>query len=99
MEANHPECPGRLKSINNIVLSSNFNVPLKYYDAPLATHEQLCGAHDSEYVNQIFSNAPQVGVIRLDQDTTMNSHSLNAVLRASGAVVLGVDLVMTRQKN
>ncbi len=97
MEANHPECPDRLKAINNILLSSNINVRLKHYDAPLATREQLCRAHDSEYVEQIFSKAPQEGIIRLDQDTTMNSHSLNAALRASGAVVLGVDLVMTGQ--
>ncbi len=97
MEANHPECPDRLNAINNILLSSNFNVPLKHFDAPLATREQLCRSHDSEYVDQIFSKAPQEGIIRLDQDTKMNSHSLNAALRASGAVVLGVDLVMTGQ--
>lgn len=97
MEANHPECPNRLNTINNELLSSTFNVPLKHYDAPLATREQLCRTHDSEYVDQIFSKAPQEGIIRLDQDTTMNSHSLNAALRASGAAVLGVDLVMTGQ--
>ncbi len=97
MEANHPECPDRLKAINNRLLSSDFNVPLKYYDAPIATREQLCRSHDSEYVDQIFSKAPQEGIIRLDQDTTMNSHSLSAALRASGAAVLGVDLVMTGQ--
>lgn len=97
MEANHPECSDRLKVINNMVVSSNVNVQLKHYDAPLATREQLCRAHDSEYVDQIFGKAPQEGIIRLDQDTTMNSHSLNAALRASGAVVLGVDLVMSNQ--
>ena len=97
MEAGHPECPERLKAIEDQLLSSGLDVALQRYDAPVATREQLYRAHDPEYVEQIFSRAPQKGIVRLDQDTTMNPHSLVAALRAAGAVVLGVNLVMSDQ--
>jgi len=97
MEAHHPESPERLKAIENQLLSSGLDVALQRYEAPLATREQLYRVHDPEYVEQIFSRAPQEGTVRLDQDTTMNPHSLVAALRAAGAVVLGVNLVMSDQ--
>lgn len=95
MGSGHPESPERLKAIEDLLLSSGLDVALQRYEAPLATREQLCRVHDSKYVEQIFSRAPQKGIVRLDQDTTMNPHSLAAALRAAGAVVLGVDLVMS----
>jgi len=95
MEVGHPENPERLKAIEDLLLSSGLDVALQRYEAPLATCEQLCRVHDLKYVEQIFSRAPQEGIVRLDQDTTMNPHSLSAALRAAGAVVLGVDLVMS----
>lgn len=97
MEAHHPESPERLKAIEDQLLSSGLDVALQRYEAPLATREQLYRVHDPEYVEQIFSRAPQEGTVRLDQDTTMNPHSLVAALRAAGAVVLGVNLVMSDQ--
>ncbi len=97
METGHPERPERLKAIEDQLLSSGLDVALQRYDAPVATREQLYRAHDPEYVEQIFSRAPQEGIVRLDQDTTMNPHSLVAALRAAGAVVLGVNLVMSDQ--
>lgn len=97
MEAYHPESPERLKAIEDQLLSSGLDVVLQRYDAPLATREQLYRVHDPEYVEQIFGRAPQEGTVRLDQDTTMNPHSLVAALRAAGAVVLGVNLVMSDQ--
>jgi len=95
MEAGHPENSDRLKAIEDLLLSSGLDASLQRYEAPMATREQLCQVHDSKYVEQIFSRAPQQGIVRLDQDTTMNPHSLAAALRAAGAVVLGVDLVMS----
>ncbi len=97
MEAGHPESPERLKAIEGELLSSGLGTAIQRYEAPLATREQLFRVHDSKYVEQIFSRAPQEGLVRLDQDTTMNPYSLAASLRAAGAVVLGVDLVMSGQ--
>ena len=95
MGPHHPESPARLSTINDYLLSSGLDLFLQHHDAPLATREQLCRVHDSEYVEQIFLKAPEEGQIWLDPDTSMNPHSLSAALRAAGAVVLGVDLVMS----
>ena len=95
MGAHHPESPARLSAIKDQLISCGLDLVLQHHDAPLATREQLCRVHDSGYVEQIFLRAPEEGQIWLDPDTSMNPHSLSAALRAAGAVVLGVDLVMT----
>lgn len=97
MGSHHPESPTRLSAIQDQLLSSGLDLVLQHYDAPLASREQLCRVHNPEYVEHIFRKAPDEGRAWLDPDTCMNSHSLSAALRAAGAVVLGVDLVMSGQ--
>lgn len=99
MGSHHPESPARLSAIQDQLLSSGLDLILQHHDAPLASREQLCRVHDAEYVEHIFQVAPEVDQDRvwLDPDTCMNPHSLSAALRAAGAVVLGVDLVMSGQ--
>jgi acetoin utilization deacetylase AcuC-like enzyme len=94
MGAGHPECPQRLHAIQDQLLASGMELALRHHDAPLASREQLCRVHDPAYVEHIFQSAPQEGYVRLDADTLMNPHSLAAALRAAGAAILGVDLVM-----
>jgi len=93
----HPESPARLSAIQDTLLASGLDFVFQHHDAPLANREQLCRVHDPEYVDQIFLKAPEEGQIWLDPDTPMNRYSLPAALRAAGAVVLGVDLVMSGQ--
>jgi acetoin utilization deacetylase AcuC-like enzyme len=95
MGAHHPESPARLSAIDDQLLSSGLSLILQHHDAPLASREQLCRAHDADYVDYIFQKAPNEGQAWLDPDTSMNPHSLSAALRAAGAVVLGVDLLMS----
>lgn len=99
MGTGHPECPARLGAIQDQILSSGMQLALQYYDAPLASQEQLLRVHDPAYVNEIFRIAPDEGRVYLDADTLMGPHSLNAALRAAGAAVLGVDLVMNGKNN
>lgn len=99
MGEHHPESPARLSAIQDQLLSSGLDFVLNHHDAPLATREQLCRAHDAKYVEQIFLKSPQEGQVWLDQDTTMNPYSLSAALHAAGAAVLAVDLVMTGKSN
>jgi acetoin utilization deacetylase AcuC-like enzyme len=61
----------------------------------MATDEMLARVHRPEYIAAIRSAAPEAGMIHLDPDTAMNPHSLEAALRAAGAAVLAVDLVMS----
>ena len=94
MGIHHPESPARLSAIQDQLLASGLDFVLRHHDALLATREQLCRVHDADYVEQIFLQSPQQGQVWLDPDTLMNQHSLSAALRAAGAVVLGVDLVL-----
>ncbi len=95
MGVHHPECPARLHAIHDQLLSSGLDMVLLHQDAPMATRKQLCRVHDAKYVDTIFKKAPEEGQAWLDPDTSMNTHTLSAALRAAGAAVLGVDLVMS----
>jgi acetoin utilization deacetylase AcuC-like enzyme len=90
----HPESPDRLHAINNQIIMSGLDFVIRRFDAPLASREQLALAHDRTYVDHVFSVAPKEGSVELDGDTVMNPGSLDAALRAAGAGVLGVDLIM-----
>lgn len=94
MGGHHPESPERLKAINDRLIACGLMDVLMQRDAPMATREQLERVHSAGYVERIFQLAPKEGVIHLDGDTAMNPFTLQAALRAAGAVVLGVDLVM-----
>ena len=94
MGAHHPECPARIHAIEDQLIASGLFPYLQHHDAPEATREQLLRVHDADYVDSIESAAPQHGMVQLDPDTVMNPFSYPAALRAAGAVVLGVDLVM-----
>jgi acetoin utilization deacetylase AcuC-like enzyme len=95
MGAHHPERPQRLAAIEDQLIASGLGPHLQRYEAPLATDEQLVRVHPREYVQAIRDAAPSHGSVHLDPDTAMNPHTLQAALRAAGAAVLAVDLVMT----
>ena len=95
MGLHHPECPARLDAINNQLLASGLDFVLEHVDAPAATQEQLERVHDPEYVDYVFGKAPTEGQAWLDPDTSMNPHTLRAALHAAGAVVHGVDRVVS----
>ncbi len=90
----HPEQPARVQVIQEAIKQYPFKAPVKFYEAPLATREQLLRAHAKAQVDWIASIAPQEGYIAIDADTIMNPHTLEAALRAAGSVPYAVDLVM-----
>ena len=94
MGAHHPERPARLSAIEDQLIASGLESFLTRYDAPLASDEQLAHVHPLEYVKAIREVAPSAGTVHLDPDTAMNPFSLQAALRAAGAAVLAVDLVL-----
>ena len=97
MGAGHPEQPARLSAIFDRLIASGLEMIVRQIDAPLATREQLERVHEPHYVQSVFDQAPTEGLIMLDPDTAMGPHTLAAALRAAGAVVHGVDLVMNRE--
>ena len=95
--AGHPERPARLNAIQDQLLSSGMDFALRRHDAPVAKREHLDRVHDPDYVTGILTEAPYEGILRLDADTVMMPDTLEAALRAAGAVILGVDLVMNKE--
>jgi acetoin utilization deacetylase AcuC-like enzyme len=94
MGAYHPESPERLAAIEDQLIASGIGQYLARYEAPLAADEHLARVHPLEYVQAIRDAAPESGTVHLDPDTAMNPWSLQAALRAAGAAVLAVDLVL-----
>lgn len=95
MDGSHPESPARVSAIRDKVVASGLLKILQQHQAPAPTDAQLQRVHSAEYVRYIRSVAPPAGKVRLDPDTSMGPMSLSAALHAAGAVVLGVDLVMS----
>lgn len=94
MGAHHPEQPARLLAIENALENAGLLKQMQRFEAPKATTAQLARVHTKAYIDSIFQQSPKIGLVQLDADTAMNPDSLEATLHASGAAVLGVDLVM-----
>jgi acetoin utilization deacetylase AcuC-like enzyme len=97
MGAHHPERPERLSAIEDQLIASGMAQLLARHEAPLATDEQLTRVHPLEYVQAIREAAPRHGTVHLDPDTAMNPHTLAAALRAAGAGILAVELVLKNE--
>ena len=89
--AGHPEAPGRLRAIHDRLVASGLDLLLRHEDAPLATREQLLRVHDVAYVDHLLGGH---GPHSIDPDTAVGPHTLPAALRAAGASVRAVDLVL-----
>ncbi len=94
MGSHHPECPQRLTAINDHLIAQGIDAYFVYYDAPLATFEQLLRVHPAAHLERIKRASPEMGVVHLDPDTAMNPYTWQAALRAAGSGCLAVDLVM-----
>jgi len=86
----HPESPSRLQAVLDALDDDMFRA-LDRIEAPRATREQLALAHAPELIDLLFDNAPRDGFVRVDADTVMCPDSLEAALRAAGAVCAAVD--------
>ncbi len=93
----HPEQPERIRAVDQALRShARVNAALDSMDAPLADPASLLLAHEPDYVDTLLRLKPGPGEsIRLDPDTAINAHSLNAARRAAGAVVAAVDAIAT----
>jgi len=94
MGAHHPESPARIQAIEDQLIAAGLMDYLQRYEAPEASNEQLLRVHEESYIDSIEYRVPEQGIVYLDGDTALNPFSYKAALRAAGAVVLGVNLVM-----
>jgi acetoin utilization deacetylase AcuC-like enzyme len=103
MGPGHPECPERLAAIDDWLLSTGVKDALDQREAPLASLGDIERAHDRMMVAAIHGLSEQLSddidaggprYAQIDPDTALNTHTWNAVLRASGAVLAATDAVM-----
>jgi acetoin utilization deacetylase AcuC-like enzyme len=97
MGAHHPETPDRLSAIHDRLIASGLDMYLSFHDAPVASRQQLERVHPATYLDQLEASSPQSGIVHLDPDTAMNPGTWGAALRAAGAGVMAVDLVMRKE--
>ena len=88
----HPESPDRLRAVLQALDNPRF-ADIERCEAPRASREQLERVHNANYLDHIFASAPTQGVVQLDPDTLMSTGSLEAALRAAGAVCAAIDAV------
>lgn len=94
MGAGHPERPARLAAIDDELHARGLYDFLVHHEALRATVEQLARVHPREFIEYLAAKVPAEGLVPVDPDTALCPDSFEAALRAAGANVLAVDLVM-----
>ncbi len=92
----HPERPDRMRAIDRALEREEFTY-LHREEAPLRAdvEDGIALAHPKSYIDAIKSARPEPGDhVHLDPDTVMSAGSWEAALRAVGAGLRAVDLVV-----
>ncbi len=89
----HPEHVGRLKAVLAGLEGSDFGDLLRE-EAPRAEKAMIARVHDPDFVDEVLDSIPASGYAAFDSDTIASPGTGEAILRAAGAVVHGVDMVM-----
>jgi acetoin utilization deacetylase AcuC-like enzyme len=93
LPAGHPERPARLEEVLKALQAGEFQ-SLERRAAPQASRDALARVHSREFVETVLDAIPQSGFVSFDSDTLASPGTGEAILRAAGAVVLGIDMVM-----
>ena len=87
----HPESAQRVKA----AMSGLDGIRgLQKLPAPLATTDQITRVHPAEFWARLQADEPADGHFAIDPDTFLNKGSIDAALRASGAICFAVDQVL-----
>jgi acetoin utilization deacetylase AcuC-like enzyme len=89
----HPERPDRIRAVERALEDECFS-GLVREQALRAEPETIALTHSEPYIQAIIEAAPREGFVRIDDDTSMSSGTLEAALRAVGAAAQAVDEVM-----
>lgn len=93
MGDDHPERHERITAIQDHLRHTDLFTLIEYFDAPLATQEQLLRAHTAEYIQSLDKISPVHGQKKLDIDVVLNEHSLRAAKLAAGGACYAADIV------
>jgi acetoin utilization deacetylase AcuC-like enzyme len=89
----HPESPARLAAVLESLDSDRF-ATVDRIEAPHVTRAQLERVHSPALIEEVFAAAPTEGFAQIDADTAMSPDSLEAALRAAGALCAAVDALI-----
>jgi len=90
----HPERVARLERLLAEFAAPEFSALVRI-EAPQADEAAILRAHPAAYLARLRAQIPKVEYSAIDADTYLSPTSWDAVLRAAGAAVHGVDLVMS----
>jgi len=92
----HPECPERLRAIEDQLILARLDGLVERASAPLADEADILRNHTQEALDRVRANLPAVAGERypLDGDTSLCKDSYRAALRAAGAAVAATDAVV-----
>jgi acetoin utilization deacetylase AcuC-like enzyme len=93
MGPHHPECPDRVRVIDDYLRVCGLLDFAREETAPPASRKVLLRAHDAAMLDTLAGLSPVTGYAMIDGDTTMNASTLQAALHAAGAAVRAVDMV------
>jgi acetoin utilization deacetylase AcuC-like enzyme len=92
----HAERPARLRAVLQALDHDRF-AALDRVEAPRASREQLLRVHSAAHVDRILAHAGDSELHALDEDTWIGHGSVEAALRAAGAVAAAVAAVIGGQ--
>jgi len=87
----HPESPLRIKAV---LAGLEGLRGLEKLPAPRATAEQIARVHPQAFWADITAKEPAEGIVSIDVDTFLSSGSVDAALRASGALCFAIDQIL-----
>ena len=90
----HPERPARIGAIADALDAAGLAGRALPSEAPRATRAELERVHAVEYVASMLDAPPLTDLVLVEGDTVIGPHSMEAALRAAGAVIHAVDLVL-----
>jgi acetoin utilization deacetylase AcuC-like enzyme len=89
----HPERPDRIRAVMQALDTDRF-ADLKREAAPLGDTAIAVSCHPAHHIAELENAVPQIGETAIDADTVMSPGTWDAVRRALGASIRGVDAVM-----
>ncbi|TCO69916.1 histone deacetylase family protein [Rhodovulum euryhalinum] len=89
----HPESVARIEAVNEALIAPEFTFLVRE-SAPLADEAAVLRGHGHTYLEALKAAVPATGWAQLDPDTFLSPGSMAAALRALGACIRAVDMVL-----
>ncbi len=90
--AGHPESAQRIKAVLGGLEGLK---GLQRLPAPYVNSEQITRVHPLEFWAELQAKEPSEGRVAIEPDTLMNNGSIDAALRASGALCFAIDQILS----